>query len=477
MTPDSSQQPLPDDSASKQAASAQQQSGADDSLRDLNSAPSGISIEVLEASDEARLESLLTNALGNLELVNQFAGCLMPLFEDPSVEALVVQNRLCRVVASQLRLLGADDLFDNIEKLRHASVVADTILLSCEVNPRGTHCDGLQELLRAGVYVLSQLDEDRGGMLDADNREALGAELPATALTDWMDLYVHGIEQVLLGWEIPGFEPSAELLQECRDLVVAQLNWREVGMGPTDSTSQMEGQLWSETLGFARAVADPSLEVPLKEVTQSLVRWFNEGAWNRTNSAIRETGDDAAELYNMVEWLELAEHRAMTALLRAQSDCGVESLWKEVLENRSFSSRAARVALHGLVKTDAVEAAEYISKLLNRIGSDKCSPALAERYLDTLVLIAAEPGVAEVIMDAWRPAAEYPIDPLRKELLLARVDERLELHDKYVDRARARIEESAANPLSRQRIENRASKKGVIWSKRALHTLQEIGAS
>jgi hypothetical protein len=179
----------------------------------------------------------------------------------------------------------------------------------------------------------------------------------------------------------------------------------------------------------------------------------------------------------MVEWLELAEHRAMTALLRAQSDCGVESLWKEVLENRPFSSRAARVALHGLVKADGTEAAEYISKLLNRIGSSNCSPVLAERYLDTLVLIAAEPGVAEVIMNAWSPESEYAIDPLRKELLLSRVERRLELHDKYVDRARAKIQESATNPFSRQRIESKASKKGVIWSKRALRTLQAMGAS
>ena len=477
MTPDSSHQPLPDDSRSNPESSAQRQSSADDSLGELNSSQSGISIEVLEASDEARLESILSNALGNVELVNQFAGCMMPIFEDPSVEALVAQDRLCRVVASQLRLLGGDDLFDNIEKLRHASIVADTILLSSEVNPRGTHCDGLQELLRAGVYVLSQLDEDRGVILDAENRAALGAGLPATALTDWMDLYVHGLEQVLLGWKIPGFEPSAELLQECRDLVVAQLNWREAGMGPTESTSQMEALLWSETLGFARAVADPSLEVPLKEVTQTLVRWFNEGAWNNANSAIQERSHDGVELYNMVNWLELAEHRAMTALLRAQCDCGVESLWKEVLENRPLASRAARVALHGLVRADATEAAKYISKLLNRIGSDNCPPALVERYIETLVLIAAEPGVAEVTTEAWSPVAEYPIDPLCKERLLSRVGRRLELHDRYVDRARAKIEESASNPLSRQRIETKASKKGVIWSKRALLTLQAMGAS
>lgn len=475
MTPDSVNQPLPDDSGSKQAPGTPQQASPDDSLGKLHSSSSGISIEVLEASDEARLEQILSQALGDAELVNQFAGCLMPLCEDPSDEALVTQDRLCRVVASQLRALGGDDLFDNIEKLRHVSIVADTILTSSEVNPRGKHGEGLQELLRAVVYVLSQLDEDRGVILDPENRAALGAELPPTALDDWMQLYLHGVDQVLLGFKIPGFEPSAELLRESRELVAQQLAWANVGMGPTDSTTSLEGQLWCETLGFARAVADPSIEEPMRDITLNLVRWFNEGAWNGPNAAIREERQDGAELYNMVEFLELAEHRAMSALLRAQSDCGVETVWKEVLEKRALSSRAARVALHGLVRTDATEAAECISRLLNRIGSDKSSPLTVERCLDTLVLIAAEPGVSELISASWSPEAEYPVDPLRKELLLARIDERLETHNRYAGRAKERIKECGDDLVSRRKIENRASKKGVILSPRALMTLERIG--
>jgi hypothetical protein len=438
-----------------------------------------ISIEVLAESDEFRLEHILSEALGNAELVNQFAGCLMPLCEDPSEEALAIQDRLCRVVASQLRALGGDDLFDNVEKLRQLSIVADTILMSTEVNPRGKHGNGLQELLRAGVCLLSQLDEDRSAILDPENRRALGSELPPTALNDWMGLYVHGMDQVLLGFKIPGFEPSAELRSECHDLVAAQLSWTEAGMGPTDSTTSLEGQLWCETLGFARVVVDQSvdsaLEDQLREVTQSLVRWFNEGALSSANAAIREEQLDGDEMSNMLGFLELAEHRAMSALLRAQSDCGVEAVWKEVLEHRSLSSRAARVALHGMVRAEVTEAVQHISKLLNRIGSDKTSPSTVKRCLDTLVVIAAEPGVAEVIVDSWGPDAEHPVDPLRKELLLTRVEERLERHYRNVGPALQRIQQCGEDSVSRRIIENRASKRGVIWSKRALATLEHIG--
>jgi hypothetical protein len=98
-----------------------------------------------------------------------------------------------------------------------------------------------------------------------------------------------------------------------------------------------------------------------------------------------------------------------------------------------------------------------------------------ERYLDTLIMIAAEPGVSELISALWNPEAEHPVDPLRKELLLSRVEERLERHRRYVGRALERIQECGDDSVSRQRIENRASKKGVIWSQRALVTLDRIG--
>jgi hypothetical protein len=475
MTPESSNQPLPEDESFQPASESPRSSGAESSFEELNGSPSAISIELLEASDETRLSQILSQALENDALLNQFAGCLIPLCEDPSQEALVTQDRLCRVVGSQVRGLGGDDFFENTEKLRKLSNVTDAILLSCQVNPRARQCEGLQELLRAEVDLLSQMDMDRGVILDAENRAALGKELSPTVLNDWTGLYLDSLEQVLIGLKIPGFEPSAALLEECRELVAAQLSWTQVGMGPTESRTSGEGQLWSETLGFARAVADCSVETPLMEIALSLVRWFNEGAWNTATAPIREEGTDGVELYNMLGWLELAEHRAMAALLRAQTGCEVETLWKEVLETRPLGSRAARVALHGLARSDATETAEYISKLLNRIGSDKCSPALAERYLDTLILVASEPGMPEVIMSAWNPDVEYPIDPLHKELLLARVDERLELHNRYVEPARARVQQCGDDLISRQRIENRASKKGVIWSKRALLALQALG--
>lgn len=477
MTPESSNQPLPEDESFQPAPNSPRQSSAEGALGDLKGSPSDISIELLEASDETRLSQILSQALENDALLNQFAGCLIPLCEDPSQEALVTQDRLCRVVASQVRVLGGDDLFENTEKLRKLLTVTDAILLSCQVNPRARQCEGLQELLRAEVDLLSQLDMDRGVILDAENRAASGIELAPTILNDWIELYLNSIEQVMLGLKIPGFEPSAQLLEECRELVAAQLSWTQVGMGPTDSTTSLEGQLWSETLGFARAVADCSLEMPLMEIAQSLVRWFNEGAWNTAMTPIREEGADGAEMYNMLGWLEVAEHRAMAALLRCQTSCEVEPLWKEVLETRPLGSRVTRIALHGLARSDATETAEHISKLLNRIGSDKCSPARAEGYLNTLILVASEPGVPEVIMNAWNPEAEHPVDPLRKELLLSRVDERLELHNRYVERARESIQKCGDDSISRQKIENKASRKGVIWSKRALLTLQALGAS
>jgi hypothetical protein len=128
-----------------------------------------------------------------------------------------------------------------------------------------------------------------------------------------------------------------------------------------------------------------------------------------------------------------------------------------------------------MVRAEVTEAVQHISKLLNRIGSDKTSPSTVKRCLDTLVVIAAEPGVAEVIVDSWGPDAEHPVDPLRKELLLTRVEERLERHYRNVGPALQRIQQCGEDSVSRRIIENRASKRGVIWSKRALATLEHIG--
>lgn len=474
MTLDPTGQPPSEDQGSKPQPPATQP-GAAGPLDGLKPSISGISIEQLEASDPALLAEILSAALGNLQLVNQFADCLSPLFEDPGQEAVAVQDRLCRAVASQLRDLVRDDLFDNVEKLRHLSLIVDTIFLSCEDNPRGDYCEGLQELLLAQVFVLSELDSDRGTILDENHRAAFGDALPPTAQGDWMGLYLHGIEQIKLGFNLPGFEPSDELLDECRELVLAQFSWIEAGIGPTNSRTSFEAQLWSETLGLARMVVDESLEKPLQEITETLVRWFDSGGWDSSQVPIREDRHAENEILKTIGWLEIAEHRAMAALLLAQSGCGVESTWKEILGTRTLASRAGRIAIHGLAKSDATETAQYVSKLMNRIGSEKCPPTLAARYLDTLILLAAEPAMPQVIKGTWSPDAEYPLDPLRKELLLSRVGERLRAHDMYFESAWAKIQEHGGNPWMRKKIEKSASKRGVIWSRRALATLQSLG--
>lgn len=477
MTPDPNS-PTPAESPGSQPPQAPE-GGANppDALHDLETRASNISIELIEASNELRLSEIIADCLGSHDRANQFAGCLIPICEDPSPEALVVQDRLCRVVAAQVRALAGQGIFDNIERLRRGSAISDAILVASEVNPRGLNCDGLQDLLRAEVYLLSQLDEDRAVLFDDENRAALGSELSANALTDWMGLYVHGVDKILLGLKLLGFEPSVALRTECQELVTAQLAWTEAGMGPTESRTQCQAQIWAETLCLARAVADSSLEDSLLDVADQLVRWFNAGALNG-GGIFEETREvDGTEVHNILGWLELAEHRAMAALLRAQSSCATESFWKEVLETRPLSSRAARIALHGLAKCDASETAEYVAKLLNRLGSSKCGPALADRYFDTLIRMAAEPGVPEVVTNAWDPRSEYPVDPLRKELLLDRVEARLELHEKQLAWARRRIEECEDDATSRQRIELAAGKRGAIFSRRALVTLQQLASS
>ena len=182
------------------------------------------------------------------------------------------------------------------------------------------------------------------------------------------------------------------------------------------------------------------------------------------------------ELQNTLGWLELAEHRAMEALLRAQTGCDVEGVWKEVLGSRTLASRAGRIALHGLARSDASETAPYVSKLLNRIGSKTCPASVATRYLNTLVVMAAEPGMPEVIVNAWSPGAEHGVDPLHKELLISRVERRLKTHEEHFKAAWEKIQEHGGEPWMRKKIEKSASKKGVIWSRRALMTLQQLGA-
>lgn len=468
----------PEESTGSQPPRAQKEGAKPpDTFHELETRATDISIELIEASAEPRLSEIIADCLGSHDRANEFAGCVIPICEDPSSEALIVQDRLCRAIASQIRSLANQDIFDNIEKLRRASAISDAILVSSEVNPRGQNCDGLQDLLRAEVFLLRQLDEDRAAILDEENRATLGSELAATAHTDWIELYVRSVDQVLLGLKLSGLIPSEDFLVECRELVACQLSWTGVGMGPTESRTQFEAQIWAETLCLARAVADSSLEDSLLGVADQLVRWFNAGALNG-GGIFEETGKvDDTEIHNILGWLELAEHRAMAALLRAQSSCATESFWREVLETRPLSSRAARIALHGLAKCDASETAEYVAKLLNRLGSSKCGPALADRYFDTLIRVAAEPGVAEVVTNAWDPQAEYPVDPLRKELLLDRVETRLRLHDKQVAWARRRIEECEDDASSRQRIELVAGKRGAIFSKRALATLQKLADS
>jgi len=443
-------------------------------LRELGESFRDISIKILGASDESRLSQILSDALGSAELVNQMAGCLTQLCADPSEEALQFKNRLYRVIATQIDALGGDNLLENIKKLLYLSVIAATTIESSLCCPRELNHQGLQEITRATINLVNQLDEERGLLLDAQFRNNSGATTPLVQFNDWMKLYLQGMDNILRGLKSSRFCPSAELLSQCRELVIAQFEWVKEGMGPTNVETSDEAELWAQSLDLARIVADGSMEKPLREIAHNLLQWFNDGTWDIQGSPVHEEGANRAELADILLSLERAELYATRALLIAQESCEVELVWKEVLDTRALSSRVATIALQGLAKSDATETAEYVAKLLNRIGSPRSSQSLAKRYLDTFILVAATPGMHSVIMDSWQPNADYPVDPLRKERIIDCLEERLKIHDTCLARAKKKLEKCGEDSWSRRKIEKRASKDGVIWPTLALKTLQEL---
>jgi len=441
-------------------------------LEELGGAVRSISIKLLETSDKRRLTQIISDSLEDVELLNQLLGCLNPLCEDPSEDLRAVHSRIYGVVTTQMDALSGDKLFDNLKKLYYLSVIAITIIESSNSCPRETNQQDLDQLLKAAIHLLTKLEAGREIVLRQNARGDLSDTPPPIDFDNWMQLYLQAIDTVLIGMKIHGFQPSVNLIDDCRKLAGVQFSYAERYLGPTNAQTAIEAELWSNSLRLIRLVANDSMEQPLLRIAQELLRKFNDGEWNAPNSSFVDEADDSeAELYNMRLFLESAEFYSMRALLHAQETCNVESFWREVLNTRPLSSREFRTALQGLAKSDASETAQYVDKLLQRIGSPNCPPKWVARYLDTLILAADQPSMHDVIVQSWCAATERSADGA---ILKSRFVERLALHTNQVQRALKKRQQFSDIPGLSEKIQRHAEKRGAIGSKRALHTLQEL---
>lgn len=388
------------------------------------SSPSAIRLtpEFLKSLSATELADVFLGALHNEESLNVFLDAATRLCDNQAADAKIFIENMCATLAANIKQHCGEDPMEARATLRPLLAASDVLVDAVTSNPALTKPTNLNGLMQVCIRVISGLDVHRGYL---NELHALLDETssPKAVVKDWQELYGLSFSQLLCCLDTPGFTPSAEVLSDCKKLLNIQLDWHRNGSGPLQSENSAEAEAWMRVLELAALLGDDTCEPDLIQIATHLIE--------RNISDVDDTAVTGLDEPEVVEKLTTAgildecEKRSIRALLKCQWSCGVEPVWEMVLSDYPLGSYAWRCGLTGLAKSDAAKAAPHLVRLLNALGSERCSPRKGNRLMKALEMFLDTPGAGDIFVEAFQQETEHQVKPEVQGRLLKRLDGRL----------------------------------------------------
>lgn len=431
----------------------------------------------------ADLHQLLHRALEpseNKMLLNSLIDNVRALCEDSEPAIQPFHETLVTVLAEEIDRARGDNPLAECKRLQMLFTLSEVIINAFTNNPSVLKPNALNKLALSFIEVVTELDEDRMAFDELEEEFAIDYY---DLVEQWEGLYLVPYSHLMVLLDVPGFKPSDETMEACRSLLNMQLEWQRQNQGPGSATNGAVAEVWVATMNFAAMIGDDrfheEIAAVVTEVTEIIDSW-NDGEVTVIASQL-EHPRDVEESEKIMAAHDRCQMMALRALLQCQYGCAAEPVWKQVLEESTLGSDAARIAFLGLAEADMNEVAPYLVKLLNEMGNPRCKGNSLSRRMNTLELLLSKPGAVGLFESAFDRSGshdtgeseKHTVDPLRQARIVEVMRQRLALHDKNFQKATSAIKKCETD-LERELLTVKYSNRGVIWSKPVVYALRGV---